>query len=106
MKKRIYQNQSIPTSVCRYCYFIIIFRLIKGISFDYQEDSFRDLFKNCGEIKLFYIVHQNNGRCAGYGYYYKIQIYSSAIQFANQKGRKAALKLDGSSVGTDLQCHL
>lgn len=51
-----------------YYLFSIIPSLVRGISFDYEEDSFREIFKNCGEITLLYMVHRNDGRYAGFGY--------------------------------------
>ncbi len=40
---------------------------VKNVSFDYQEDSFRNLFKGCGAISMLFMVHRNDGRFAGYG---------------------------------------
>lgn len=40
---------------------------VKNVSFDYQEDSFRTLFKDCGAISMLFMVHRNDGRFAGYG---------------------------------------
>ena len=40
---------------------------VKNVSFNYQEDSFRDLFKGCGAISMLFMVHRNDGRFAGYG---------------------------------------
>ena len=40
---------------------------VKNVSFDYQEDSFRNLFKGCGAISMLFMVHRNDGRFASYG---------------------------------------
>lgn len=40
---------------------------MKGISYSYEEASFRDVFKDAGKITNLFLVKRNNGSIAGYG---------------------------------------
>lgn len=40
---------------------------VNGISWNYDEESFREFFKKAGEIKTLFLVRQRNGKISGYG---------------------------------------
>ena len=60
-------SKMIPENSVYYFLCIVLYRYVNGISWKYEEESFRDFFKEIGEIKTLFLVRQNNGKISGYG---------------------------------------
>lgn len=41
---------------------------VRGVSFDFVEDSFRKVFEAFGKIKTIFMVRSPSGKIEGYGY--------------------------------------
>ena len=46
---------------------LLMYRFVRHISFDYDDESFRELMNTVGKVKTIFIVRNNNGKPCGYG---------------------------------------